>query len=73
VPNPGLTPAQQSISAAMVGYWTQFARGGDPNSAGASPWPPYGTSDLFESLQPPTPTTGAGFAADHKCAFWGSG
>jgi para-nitrobenzyl esterase len=72
VPNPGFTPSQQALSNAMVGYWTQFAKSGDPNSADAPTWPPYGTSDLFESLHPPTPTTGTGFAADHKCAVWGS-
>jgi para-nitrobenzyl esterase len=72
VPNPGFTPAQQDLSRAMVGYWTQFARSGDPNSLGAPAWPFYGMSDLFQSLQPSTPTTGSGFAVDHKCAFWGS-
>jgi len=71
VPNPGLTAPQAQLSAVMVGYWTQFARSGDPNSAGAPAWPLYGTSDQFQSLRPPTPTTGTGFAADHKCAFWG--
>ena len=71
VPSPGLTPAQQDLSDAMVGYWTRFARSGNPNSAGEPAWPLYGTSDQFQSLQPSTPTTGTGFATDHKCAFWG--
>src|SRR5262245_11682756 len=71
VPNPGLTPAQQDLSDAMVGYWTRFARSGNPNSADGPTWPPYGTSDQFQSLRPSTPTTGTGFATDHKCAFWG--
>jgi para-nitrobenzyl esterase len=72
VPNPGLTPAQQGLSDAMVGYWTQFARTGDPNSVGAPAWPAYAAmSDQFQSLQLPTPTAKTGLAADHKCAFWG--
>jgi para-nitrobenzyl esterase len=71
VPNPGLTPSQQALSDAMVDYWTRFARSGDPNSLGAPFWPPFGASDEFQSLQPSTPTTSTGFAADHKCAFWG--
>jgi len=71
VPNPGLTPAQQDLSDAMVGYWTRFAGSGNPNSADEPTWPPYGTSDQFQSLRPSTPTTGTGFATDHKCAFWG--
>ena len=72
VPNPGLTPAQKDLADAMVGYWTQFARSGDPNSVGASAWPAYtAMSDQFQSLHPLTPTTNTGFAVDHKCAFWG--
>ena len=71
VPSPGFTPAQEDLSDAMVGYWTRFARSGDPNSAGEPAWPPYGTTDQFQSLHPSTPTTGTGFATDHKCAFWG--
>jgi para-nitrobenzyl esterase len=71
VPSPGLTSTQTQLSQTMVGYWTQFARTGDPNSAGAPTWPPYGASDQFQSLRPPTPATSTGFAADHKCAFWG--
>src|SRR5262245_49533859 len=71
VSSPGLTPAQQDLSDAMVGYWTRFARSGNPNSADGPTWPPYGTSDQFQSLRPSTPTTGTGFATDHKCAFWG--
>jgi para-nitrobenzyl esterase len=71
VPSPGLSPAQQDLSDAMVRYWTQFARSGDPNSAADPAWPLYGTSDRFQSLQPSTPTTETGFATAHKCAFWG--
>jgi len=71
VPSPPFTPGQQQLSAAMVGYWAQFARTGDPNSADAPNWPQYGAaSDLFQSLRPPTPATSAGFSADHKCAIW---
>jgi len=70
--SPGLTPAQAQLSNTMVGYWTQFARSGDPNSSGAPAWPPYASmSDQFQSLHPPTPATSTGFATDHKCAFWG--
>jgi para-nitrobenzyl esterase len=71
VSSPGLTLAQEQLSGTMVGYWTQFARSGDPNSSGAPAWPPYGSSDQFQSLHPPMPATSTGFAADHKCAFWG--
>jgi para-nitrobenzyl esterase len=71
VQSPGLSLQQEQLSEAMVGYWTQFARSGDPNSPGAPPWPSYEASDEFQSLQPPAPTPDTGFATDHKCAFWG--
>src|SRR5262249_60611650 len=70
-PSPGFPPPQDDLSDPLVGYWTRFARSGDPNSAAEPAWPPYGTTDQFQSLHPSTPTTGTGFATDHKCAFWG--
>jgi para-nitrobenzyl esterase len=69
---PGLSTEQAELSDAMVRYWTRFARNGDPNSEEGPYWPPYGPSDEFQSLEPPTPMTKATFALDHKCAFWGS-
>ncbi len=42
---PGMTgdfeDADRGLSAAIQGYWTRFARTGDPNGAGAVPWPAY--------------------------------
>jgi para-nitrobenzyl esterase len=50
------TPDQQQLSNTMIGYWTRFAIGGDPNFAGAPVWSPYSAiSDEFQSLAPPTP------------------
>jgi para-nitrobenzyl esterase len=69
---PELSTAQGKLSDAMVGYWTSFARTGNPNSQGAPLWPPYGASDQFQSLNEPAPVAASGFAADHKCAVWGS-
>jgi para-nitrobenzyl esterase len=67
-------PGQESLSEAMISYWTHFAATGNPNSAGEPAWTPYdSTSDQFQSFVPPTPTvesTGS-FASDHLCtAFW---
>jgi para-nitrobenzyl esterase len=33
--------AERALTAAMLGYWAQFARSGDPNHAGAPKWPAY--------------------------------
>jgi len=67
------TADQQQLSNAMIGYWTHFAATGNPNHSGAPVWGPYsGSSDVFESLVPPTPMPEATFAADHQCStLWG--
>lgn len=69
---PPLNPDQEQLSDAMVRYWTRFARSGDPNAADVPPWPAHGASDLFQSLEPPTPSLQGGFSADHKCALYGT-
>lgn len=67
-----LSPAQQRLSAAMVGYWTQFAKTGNPNSDDAPVWPRYrAASDRFLSLTTPAPVAANGFVAEHNCAIWG--
>jgi para-nitrobenzyl esterase len=70
VPAP-LTPDQQLLSHAMISYWTQFAKTGDPNSPEQPLWSPYvpGT-DERQSFVPPQPKVASGFAADHSCVFW---
>jgi para-nitrobenzyl esterase len=72
MPGAELNADQQRLAAAMVGSWTGFARTGDPSLPGAAPWPRYGPDDRFENLRPPEPVPAAGFAADHRCAFWGA-
>ena len=70
---PSLSPAEQVLAAAMVQYWTTFARTHTPEQAGLPAWPRYEVAgDRFQSL-----ATGAGaiapetsFAAEHDCAFW---
>jgi para-nitrobenzyl esterase len=67
------TPAQQALSQAMIGYWTQFAKTGDPNSPGEPAWAAYDpATDERQSFVPPAPVVESGFAADHDCALWDS-
>jgi para-nitrobenzyl esterase len=66
------TPSQQQLSDAMVSYWTNFADTGDPNGGSLPTWALYNpTTDVFQSLIPPTPTTESTFSAEHQCdSFW---
>jgi para-nitrobenzyl esterase len=73
VPAPALDADQQQLSAAMIDYWTTFARTGQPSSFGTPFWAPYQTqSDTAQSLVPAAPRPETGFAADHRCALWDS-
>ena len=67
-----LSPRQRRLSHAMVNYWTQFAKTGDPNSPGDPLWSPYSAStDQFQSLIPPVPVVESNFDSSHQCStFW---
>ncbi len=72
LPEAPLAPDQAELSAAMIGYWTQFAATGNPNSADEPAWPTYtATTDEFQSLVPPTPVTetSGSFDKDHFCTL----
>jgi para-nitrobenzyl esterase len=67
-----LSSQQTQLSDAMVSYWTQFAKNGNPNSSGEPLWSPYSAStDEFQSLIPPAPMVESNFDSSHKCSlFW---
>jgi para-nitrobenzyl esterase len=67
-----LSSQQRQLSDAMVRYWTQFAKKGDPNSSGEPLWSPYSPStDEFQSLIPPAPMVESNFDSSHQCStFW---
>jgi para-nitrobenzyl esterase len=71
---PLLNGGQQALSDTMIGYWTQFAKTGDPNPSPDAPtWPQYeATTYERASLVPVTPgvESESDFATDHHCAFW---
>jgi para-nitrobenzyl esterase len=67
-----LSPTQARLSDAMISYWTQFAKTGNPNSSHEPVWFPYSASmDEFQSLVPPVPMVEHNFDDAHHCStFW---
>jgi len=65
------TQKQQVMAKGMRSAWTSFARYGRPLDPTGGYWPAYSTAgDNVQSLTAPSPKTGSGFVADHKCDFW---
>ena len=71
IPAP-LSPKQMRLSTAMINYWTQFAKTGDPNSSAEHVWSPYSAlTDQFQSFVPPKPAVESDFDTAHQCStFW---
>jgi para-nitrobenzyl esterase len=63
-----LTASQRKLSDQMIGYWTRFARTGNPNGPGTPSWPRF-AADRVRSLGG---NAGADLAQEHRCGFWRS-
>jgi para-nitrobenzyl esterase len=72
-----LTAAQSRLSDQMVDAWVNFARTGNPNGQGNTPWPRWQKGAdipayLLQSDGWKTVQTNAQFTSAHNCAFWNS-
>jgi carboxylesterase type B len=67
------TPDEASLSAALRGYWIQFARSGNPNRSGLPDWPRH-DSGSYVQLQAPAsaiaPASDLAQAAAASCGIW---
>lgn len=54
------TPAQRRLSAAMLDYWTSFARNGKPSSPNGPAWRPFGSARTYMNFAD-EPKAGSGF------------
>lgn len=64
------TPSDREValSDAMMGYWTRFAKTGDPNGGAAPPWAPYDPAvDSFLDMD--TPIKSGGGLRQSQCDF----
>ena len=46
-PKPPKSPQEAALSDAIIGYWTSFAKTGDPTAEGEPDWRPYGSTGDF--------------------------
>ena len=72
-----LNNLQERLSNELVTAWTNFARTGNPNGRGNSPWPRYGgdpdQAGVFSERIPKSTTyTDNELSERHNCAFWES-
>jgi para-nitrobenzyl esterase len=70
-----LNAEETTLSDQLVAAWTNFARTGNPNGSGNSPWPqftsqPDAPAVLSENVPSLSTFTEAEYAASHHCAFW---
>ncbi|WP_412540867.1 carboxylesterase family protein [Longispora sp. K20-0274] len=61
---------QSRLADQMIGYWTRFARTGDPNGGGAPCWPARTAGRPFTMSLDAAGSHGTDLAADHRYAFW---
>src|SRR5207247_7807422 len=73
--SPALSAEERRLSDQLVAAWTKFAKTGNPNGTGHSPWPRFvdqeGEAQYLSQNAPALSNfTDAQFAANHNCGFW---
>ena len=66
------TPAQHALSDEMIGYWTSFAKTGDPHTDGATPWDRFDANSSTVRRLADSGDRTVDVAAEHRCGFWDS-
>lgn len=65
----GVKPAGAAVRSAMQGYWTTFARTGDPNGGNRVTWPKYDeSSDSLVEFDAPVEVKSG--VLSETCDFW---
>lgn len=59
----------ERLASRMVGYWSRFARTGDPNGRGAPRWAPFTGGSTVLELRPGR-SEPVDVGATHRCGFW---
>lgn len=70
-----LNSDETHLSDQMIAAWTNFAKSGNPNGSGNSPWPRFtdqagAPAILSQNISGSSTLTDEEFATDHHCAFW---
>jgi para-nitrobenzyl esterase len=69
-----LDAKETKLSDQLVAAWTNFAKSGNPNGSGNSPWPKFGKGNnaKFYSQNIPQSSiySAEDYATNHKCDYW---
>lgn len=65
------TAPQADLARTVRGYWANFARLGNPNGPGLTPWPPYDPAvGAVLGLAPQATAEVGNFRQEHRCGLW---